>query len=106
VRQRKSFGSTLPIEAKTASVLIKAQGYVASAAAARRSERINQLLPLVSQMRHSQNPEALRAAQALQDALADLELLNDVEMLLARRHDALNRAENVLKGLVDAFTRQ
>jgi hypothetical protein len=45
-----------------------------------RSVRISQLLPLVSGLRHAKDPDAKACAVVLQEAICDLERLNDIEM--------------------------
>jgi hypothetical protein len=71
-----------------------------SPAAVRRSEYISLLLPLLSQMRHSRNSESLSCVQALQSALAGMELLNDVERVLAERELKLDTIEETLQRIV------
>jgi hypothetical protein len=45
-----------------------------------RSQRITQLLPIVSGLRHSANAEARAVAEPLQATIRDLERLNDIEI--------------------------
>jgi hypothetical protein len=91
---------------KSAKALIKAQGYQTSLAAAQRSERIHQLLPMVSRMRHSQNPEALLCAKALQEALSDMERLNEIELLIAGRGQMPDQNEKTLNEIVHVLARE
>jgi hypothetical protein len=52
-----------------------------------RSARISLLLPLLSQLRHASNTEARNTAYPLQNALRDLDRLNDIEMLCRQADD-------------------
>jgi hypothetical protein len=65
-----------------------------------RSRRITVLLPMVSSMRHSKNSAAIACATALQEAVRDLERLNDVEICCSRYNDEPLRP---LQGLTEEF---
>jgi hypothetical protein len=60
---------------------------IPNAAVENRSRRISQLLPFVSNLRHSQNAEARAIAIPLQETVRDLERLNDIEMLCRAADD-------------------
>jgi hypothetical protein len=61
---------------------------------------------MISGLRHSKDPDALLCAQALQDVLVDLQRLNDAECLIAQRGQALDQMDTLLRGVVDAITRE
>lgn len=71
----------------------------------RRQARIAQLLPMVSALRQSRDPDAILCAQALQAALVDMQRLNDAEQMIAQRGLQLAEMDETLKGIVNALTR-
>jgi len=67
------------------------QGKKMPASVLARSLRITALLPMVSAMRHSKNSAAATCSTVLQEAIRDLERVNDIEMCCSQYNDDLLR---------------